>query len=68
VLHYIVANHPLSNSTRRHPPKQRGRRYSTDAWDRIRDQISREHRLLALVDPRSPRIRPTLAPVQWSVR
>jgi hypothetical protein len=67
-MFYIIANNPLSNSTRRHPPKQHGRRYSAEAWDGIRDQISREHRVLAAADPRSPWIKPSLSPVQWSVR
>jgi hypothetical protein len=37
-------------------------------WDRINDLIAAEHRELAVTNPRSPRIRPSLAPVQWSVR
>jgi len=43
------------------PPKRSG-----EYWARIRDAINREHRVIAALDPRSPRIRPTLA--QWVVR
>ena len=62
-MHYIRANNPSSNSSRRHRPKQ----HAID-WDRLRDTISREHRLITAVDPRSPRVRPSLSPVQWGVR
>ena len=36
---------------------------SAEMWARIRDAINREHRVLAALDPRSPRIRPTLGPL-----
>jgi hypothetical protein len=41
--------------------KQRRRRYSAEAWSCLRGVIDREHRSLAAADPRSPRIKPTLA-------
>ena len=37
------------------------RRISDVAWNRIRDEVSREHHGLTHSNPRSPRIRPTLA-------
>jgi len=36
---------------------------SAEMWARIREEIRREHRLIAALDPRSPRIRPTLGPL-----
>ena len=47
--------------------KQNPHRSSID-WDRLRDTSSREHRLITAVDPRSPRVRPSLSLVQWGVR
>jgi hypothetical protein len=66
-MHYIRANNTSSNPSRRHPPKQHGRRHPIN-WDRLRDIIRREHRLITAVDPRSSRVRPTLSLVQWSER
>jgi len=63
VFDYIIANTPQSNSRRRSPKQPR--RLTTEAWARIRDQVNREHRVLAAADPRSPRIKPTLAPMGW---
>jgi hypothetical protein len=40
------------------------RRYSANAWSCLRGVIDREHRALEIADPRSPRIRPTLALLQ----
>ena len=51
------AGTPGTRPPRRHQPKH-GRRFS---WDRLRDRIAREHRLIAAADPRSPRVRPTVA-------
>jgi hypothetical protein len=54
----------FNRAARRRQDQQKQPRFSAEAWDRIRDQISREHRVLAASDPRSPRIKPSL----WSVR
>jgi hypothetical protein len=50
-----------SSAPRQHHQNSQRRRFSADAWHLLRDQIDREHRGLAASDPRSPRIRPTLA-------
>ena len=55
---------PASSAPRQSSQNPKRRRFSTEAWDSIRDQVNREHRVLAAADPRSPRIKPTL----WSVR
>lgn len=52
---------PRSYKTRRHTAQDTTKIRSAEAWDRIRDAVRREHRLIAALDPRSPRIRPTLA-------
>jgi hypothetical protein len=36
------------------------RRYSVEAWTRLRDQVDREHRAITHADPRSPRIKPSV--------
>jgi len=56
-----------SASSRQHQ-KQRRRRYSAEQWSCLRGVIDREHRSLALVDPRSPRIKPTLGTVGLVLR
>jgi hypothetical protein len=60
-MNIYLYGRPASSAPRQHHQnsKQHDRR-----WDLIRDAIDREHRELALADPRSPRIKPTL----WSVR
>jgi hypothetical protein len=50
---------------RRHQPKQHR---CTAVWDRIRREMEIERRMLTITDPYSPRIRPTLAPVGWTLR
>ena len=45
-------------SSRQHHQKQHDLR---SFWDRINDLIAAERRELAVTDPRSPRIRPSLA-------
>jgi hypothetical protein len=61
-LAYNIGDRSASSAPRHHHqnPKHR-RRYSADAWHCLRDQIDREHRTLAAFDPRSPRVRPTVA-------
>jgi hypothetical protein len=59
-LHSWAAHAPQDFPHHRHPPKQR-RHYSIEQWTRLRDQVDREHRVVAHADPRSPRVRPTLA-------
>jgi hypothetical protein len=55
-------NMGLTTSTRQlHENLNKRRRPSAEAWDRMRDAIAREHRLVMAADPRSPRIRPTVA-------
>jgi hypothetical protein len=59
-----LPHNPQQNS--KQDPAHR-RRYSADAWNCIRGQIDREHRTIALADPRSPRIKPSLAPIGWGL-
>ena len=60
-MHVYVIGRSASSAPRQHRQNSKHRRYSTAAWDRIQDAINREHRGLAASDPRSPRIRPSLA-------
>ena len=54
--------HPRYNSAgRRRQAARPAKRSAVEFWTRIRDEINREHRVLAGIDPRSPHIRPTLA-------
>jgi hypothetical protein len=52
---YLPSRSASSAPTEPHP------RYSSEQWSRVRGAIEREHRMLAALDPRSPRIRPTVA-------
>jgi len=47
------------------PAGQALRRLTADQWQLIRDQINREHRSIAALNPRSPRVKPTLGPLVW---
>jgi hypothetical protein len=37
-------------------------------WDKIRDEVALEHRVIENHEPDSPRVRPSLGSVGWIVR
>jgi hypothetical protein len=49
-----------SSTLRQDSQTTRRRHYSAEAWAMLRAAIDREHRSVGLVDPRSPRVCPTL--------
>ena len=55
---YLYGRAPSSRQHHQDSPRHRS---SAHAWDLVRDAIDREHQSIAAADPRSPRIKPTLA-------
>jgi hypothetical protein len=58
-----LLNADLQDSDNAPPDKvsERRRQRSTEAWHCLRGAIARQHRTVAVSDPHSPRIKPTLA-------
>jgi hypothetical protein len=64
-MYIYLFSRRAATAPRQHHENPKRRRYSAQAWDRLRTEIDREHRVLAAADPRSPRIEPTVAPIGW---